>query len=427
VEGHRIPYGAQTLAFSFPSGALAALLEPPAGAPTESEDAILARALDEPTGSPGLFDLARGKRSAAILIPGKTRVAGTAKYLPLLIEALNRAGIPDACITVLLATGTHEHHLECDFQTLVGPRLARRVACVAHDCHDAGNLRHLGTTSFGTPVFINRSVMDADVIIPTGRIVPHYFAGFTGGRKALIPGVAGFKTICANHRLTLDDRGGINPLVGCCLLDGNPVHMDMVEGARWAEPTFVFNTIMDHNGRVVAAVSGDWQAAHEAGCAQAEKLFRLTLDRPVDAVITSAGGRPYDCNFMQSLKAIFNVKDIVKPGGYMLWVAECAHGIQDEFLSWCSIASQADLEQAVRKNYDLKGHNSLMLRALSSTVNVALLSKLPPDVVTRLGLHPVASMEEGIGWIRAGCGHNIRYAVAPFANVICATTRPPVL
>jgi lactate racemase len=265
------------------------------------------------------------------------------------------------------------------------------------------------------------------VIIPTGRIVPHYFAGFTGGRKAIIPGVAGFQTIRANHKLTLAESGGINPAVGCGKLDGNPVHMDMIEGARMVKPAFVFNTVMDHLGRIVGAVSGDWQGAHQAGCEQARKLCEIKIDKQVDAVVTSAGGAPYDCNFMQSLKALFNVKDIVRQGGYILWMAECTGGIQPEFSSWCSISSTEELAQAVRTKYDLKGHNSLMLRKLLDHCHVALFSKLPPEVVTGLGLHPVSSMQEGIEWINRNLVGRYSYAVAPFANVISASTSIRVL
>ena len=146
------------------------------------------RCLERPYGSPPLREIARGKRSAAILIPGKERVAGTAEYVPALIAELNRAGIPDESIEVFLATGTHEHHGVSDVVDLLGEEVASRVRCRAHDCFAESELSKVGTTTFGTPVLINQRVLEADVKILTGRIMPHYFAGFGGGRKALIPG-----------------------------------------------------------------------------------------------------------------------------------------------------------------------------------------------------------------------------------------------
>jgi nickel-dependent lactate racemase len=195
----------------------------------------------------------------------------------------------------------------------------------------------------------------------------------------------------------------------------------MVEGARMARPEFCLNTLFDANDRLVDVVAGDFEAAHEEGCRRAAALLRLSLSEPVDALITSAGGHPYDYNFMQSLKAVFNVRDIVRPGGAVLWVAECPAGIHPGFLPWAAIESDAELDAEVHRRYALTGHNSLMLRQLLRRVEVALLSTLAPDVVTRLGLHPVASLEEGLRWILDRCPPDFTYAVVPHANVMCAT------
>ena len=416
-----VPYGTGTLAFSLPRGRLASRLEPLAPGPRRSPSELLAAALQRPIGSPPLREIASGRRSAAILIPGKARVAGTRDYVAALIAELNAAGVPDAGIEVYLADGTHEQHLERDIQALLGEGLAARVRCLGHDCREERELVQVGTTSFGTPVLFNRRVLAAQVKILTGRIVPHYFAGFSGGRKALVPGVAGFPTILANHRLTLGDEAGIHPAVALCSLEGNPVHLDMVEGARLARPDFCLNTLFDAHDRLVDVVAGDFEAAHAEGCRRAGALLRLRLPEPVDAVITSAGGHPYDYNFMQSLKAVFNIRDIVRPGGAILWVAECPSGINPGFLPWADIESDAELDAAVRRRYALTGHNSLMLRQLVRRAEVALLSSLPPAAVARLGLQPVASLDEGLRWIQDRCPADFTYAVVPHANVMCAT------
>jgi len=367
-----------------------------------------------------LRELAAGKRSAAILIPGKARRAGTHEYVPALISELNEAGIEDPSIEIFLADGTHEQHLQNDIATLLGEDIASRVRCLGHDCRKEEELVELGCTGFGTPILLNRRVLEADVKVLTGRIVPHYFAGFSGGRKALIPGVAGLRTILANHRLTLAPALGIHPGAGLCSLASNPVHLDMVEGARKANPTFCLNTLLDVNHRWVSVVAGDVEAAHEEGCRQAAKMFRLTVSEPVDVVITSAGGHPYDSNFMQSLKAVFNVQDIVRPGGAILWISECASGIHPGFLKWAEVQSDAELEKAVRNHYDLTGHNSLMLRNLTRKAEVALYSTLTSDVVSQMGLHPVATLADGLRWILRRFPHDFSYVVVPYANVICA-------
>jgi len=350
-------------------------------------------------------------------------VAGTRDYVAALIAELNAAGMPDERIAVFLADGTHEQHLHSDIETLLGTELAARVRCVGHDCR-RDEVVDLGTTSYGTPVLFNRRVLESEVKILTGRIVPHYFAGFSGGRKALVPGVAGFPTILANHRLTLDPKRGIHPGVRLCSLLQNPVHLDMLEGARMAQPEFCLNTLMDADDRMLSAVAGDFEAAHQEGCRQALDVLRVLLEEPVDVLISSAGGSPYDDNFMQSLKAVFNVQEVVRPGGTILWVAECSRGINPGFLSWASIQSDTELDRAVRERYALTGHNSLMLRQLIRRVEVGLWSGLPPDTVSQLGIHPIASLEEGLSWIRQRHPRGFTYAVVPHANVMCAALEP---
>ena len=418
-----IPYGTCAVPLLVPGGQLVRRLTPQTLPPASPPRELLAAALREPIGSGRLSDIARGKRSAAILIPGKARVAGTRDYVAALIAELNAAGMPDERIAVFLADGTHEQHLHSDIETLLGTELAARVRCVGHDCR-RDEVVDLGTTSYGTPVLFNRRVLESEVKILTGRIVPHYFAGFSGGRKALVPGVAGFPTILANHRLTLDPKRGIHPGVRLCSLLQNPVHLDMVEGARMAQPEFCLNTLMDADDRMLSAVAGDFEAAHQEGCRQALDVLRVLLEEPVDVLISSAGGSPYDDNFMQSLKAVFNVQEVVRPGGTILWVAECSRGINPGFLSWASIQSDTELDRAVRERYALTGHNSLMLRQLIRRVEVGLWSGLPPDTVSQLGIHPIASLEEGLSWIRQRHPRGFTYAVVPHANVMCAALEP---
>jgi lactate racemase len=422
MDMQTLKYGLREIGLSLPHGRLISFLGLDIQ-PSVSPQDIISRSLLDPLASRPLREIAIGKQSAAILIPGKARVAGTREYVPMLLSELNRAGIPDSRIEVFLADGTHEQHLKSDIEHLLGRDIAARIRCVGHDCRQEDQLTEVGTTSFGTPVFINRRVLEAEVKILTGRIVPHYFAGFSGGRKALIPGVAGYRTILANHRLTLAEHRGIHSLVGPCSLDGNPIHLDMLEGSRMVKPEFCLNTLLNADHQIVGAVAGDFEAAHEEGCRLAEQMLCLTVDKPVDVVITSAGGHPYDSNFMQSLKAVFNIRNIVRPGGLILWVAECTSGIHPGFMRWAAIASDEQMEETVRADYDLTGHNSVMLRNLIRKADVSLFSALPREVICTLGLHPVSSLEEGLRWIIERLGREFTYVVVPYANVMCAMTK----
>lgn len=412
-----VKYGTEKLSLKLPRGEFIGQIEPITPIPEKSPQEILAQALAEPYQSPRLRELAQGKHSAAILIPGKTRVAATQYYVPALVAELTAAGIPMDKIEVFLATGTHERHLECDFNQLLGEELASKLSCQAHDCRAKDELVELGTTSFGTPVLFSKRVLEADIKILTGRIVPHYFAGFSGGRKALVPGVAGWETIVANHRLTLDPQQGIHPQVKACSLTHNPIHLDMMEAVQLVKPDFCLNTILDVEHRLIGAVAGDFVAAHEAGCQQVQAMFHREMPQPVDLLITSPGGHPYDCNFMQSIKAILNISAGVRPGGAILWLAECPAGIQAGFSRWLQIASDEELEKAIRKNYDLMGHNSLMLRQLTRKAKVGLCSSLSPETVQGLGFEPLQSFAAGIEWILKQFPEHFTYAFVPYANV----------
>nr|UXE44299.1 hypothetical protein Hi04_10k_c1889_00020 [uncultured bacterium] len=350
-------------------------------------------------------------------------MAGTQQYLPVLLDELNAGGIPDERVTIFLATGTHEPHIDNDVAGLLGPGAVGRVRCVPHDCRDENNLERLGTTRAGTPVLFNRNVLHAEVIVLTGRVVPHYFAGYSGGRKALLPGVAGFETILANHRLTLHPEAGLHPAASHVPSRRTRSTSTWWRQQGWPVPHFTLNTLMSHDRRLARAIAGDVSKAHAAIAAEAGARLRLTMPEPVDAVITGPGGAPSDCNFMQSLKALFNVKDLVRPGGAILWVAECPHGIHPGFLEFGSIESDGAMEAEVRASYALTGHNSLMLRNLLRRANVALVSSLPPESVSRLGIEPVASIEEGVRWMQERLRHPFSCAVVPEANVIYAGVR----
>ncbi len=417
----RIRFGRDSHKLNIPRGELVAWMEPACPPPIAPAEEIIRCALEKPIGSASLQEIASGKNSAAILVPGKDRVAGANLFVLPLLEELNRAGIPDDKVVITIATGTHIKHSSEEISQLLGHEVASRIRWREHDCKNNKELRYIGLTKFGTSVFIDHAVLDADVKILTGRIIPHYFAGFGGGRKALLPGVAGFRTICQNHSLTLDHVCGIHPQVRPCSLRENPVHLDMLEAARLVKPIFILNTLLDTNHNIISAFAGELEAAHDSGCTETERIFKIGIEQPLDAVITSAGGWPYDCNFMQALKAVFDIQEIVRPGGAILWIAECSEGMKKGFLDLAHIESDEELDRSVRSCYNLEGHNSIMLRKVTRNMRVALWSVLPDHSVRALGLEPVHSLQESVDWLLRVFPDNFRYAVVPFANVTYTT------
>lgn len=420
----RLKYGDHTLDLPRPSGRSVGIIEAGTPIPTEAPRSIFSNALSRTLGSPPLQEMAQGRKTAAILIPGKARRTGTEYYVPALLDELNAAGIPDSGITVFLADGTHVQHVESDIADLLGPEARARVQCVGHDCKDASQLIRVGTTRRGTPVEFNRQVMSADIRILTGRIVPHYFAGYSGGRKALLPGVAGWDTILANHKLTLAPEQGIHPQSAICQLEGNPVHLDMMEAVEFVQAEFCLNTLLDAEHRIIAAFAGSPEAVHEHGCQAADEMLRIRIPEPVDAVITCAGGLPYDCNFMQALKAPFNVKEILRPGGTLLWISECAGGMLPGFLEWAKIKSYEELNALARSNYNLTSHNSIMMRNLTKNVKVGMISALPKEELKTMGIHPLENADTAIEWLSQNSPPDFTYAVIPNANAMCVALEP---
>ncbi len=420
----RIRYGHSEFEVDLPAGEFIGTFEPTCPRPAADAGQTLRDALRNPIGCPSLADRVRGLDTAAILVPGKDRVAGADTYVSVILDELNAGGISDGNIEVTLATGTHARHSDEDIAAILGPEAFARVNWRRHDANDDSELRCLGTTSRGTEVWMDKAVLAADIKILTGRIIPHYFAGFGGGRKALLPGVAGLRTILHNHSLTLDPGGeGIHPNVRPCGLEGNPVHLDMVESAQMVENTFVVNTVLDVEDKLLAAFAGELLAAHEAGCRAVESWFHVTLPAPLDVMIAGAGGSPYDCDFIQALKTPFDVREAIRPGGALLWVGECLGGIKKGFEDWAGVECLQTLNAAVRSNYNLAGHNSILLRQLSRELNVAFWSELPDAMVRGLGLHPVQSLEEGLEWLSGMFTDDFRYGVVPYANVTCTSIR----
>lgn len=393
-------------------------LRAPLADATADESEIVARALDAPLDAPPLERLARGARQVAILVSGKDRVAGAQVYLPLLLERLARAGVEDERIEVVCATGTHARHSPDDVRALIGHEAAARVRFRAHDCDRADAFVDLGRTPLGTPLQLDRATLAADLRVLTGRVTHHYFAGFSGGRKSILPGVAARATIVANHRRVLDFAAGcrIHPAVFGGNLAGNPVHEDMLAAARRAGPSFVLNTAVDRAGRVAGAFAGELEAAHLRGCAEVDRTCLFEVDQPADVVVASAGGWPSDLNFIQSVKGLFNHREAARPGGAFVLVAEAGGGILRGLREWMSFTDRRTLSASMETHYDLAAHNSFLLRETLDALHVILVSSLPPEDVRAVGLTPAATLDDALTQARRHVGRIGRAMVVHQGN-----------
>ena len=285
--------------------------------------AALEAALDGPIGCEGLAKLAAGKRTAAIGVCDITRPAPNRVTLPPLLKRLHRAGIPVEGVTILIATGLHRAATEEEVRTILGPEIAATYRVASHDARDLGTHRFLGTTGRGTPVWIDERFMAADLHITLGFIEQHLMLGFSGGRKLVAPGQAAQETIKAIHapkfmREPKATEGSIRE---------NPLHAELLEIARMARQDFIVDVTLTKERQISGVFAGDAEKAHAAGVEFLERTSLEVLAEPVDAAITSAAGYPLDLTFYQTVKGITAAQHMVKPGGRILVVAQCAEGV----------------------------------------------------------------------------------------------------
>ena len=342
--------------------------------------------------SPPLSEIARNRR-VLLIVSDLTRPTGSLQFLPPLLNDLENA----ANIAFLFATGLHRPLKDDDKIAIVGPETFKRYPMLDH-WPDRDNV-YVGTTSRGNRVEIDRQVLDYDLIVLTGAIGFHYFAGFAGGRKSLLPGVASQKSIQFNHLLVLNQNGpGRSPDVRVARLDGNPVHEDMVEGARLVgKPLFVFNTILDRRKHIRKVYAGEWLNAHRAGCEDYLKTHSVRLEERRPLAIASAGGFPRDINMIQAHKAYEFAQHAVTPGGTIILLAECREGMgHSSFFPWFEHQELNEFETKLRENYQVYGQTAYSLLTKARRFNMILVSTLESTVVEKMGLKPASTLDEAM-------------------------------
>jgi len=283
----------------------------------------LEAALDHPIHSEPLEKLAAGKRTAAISVCDITRPAPNRITLPPLLKRLHAAGIPKEGITILIATGLHRAATTEELDIILGPEIAATYRVASHDARDFASHRRVGTTRRGTPVYVDERFVAADLHVTLGFIEPHLMLGFSGGRKLIVPGVAAQETIKVIH----SPRFMREPLATEGSTEGNPLHAELLEAAALARHDFILDVTLTPERAISGVFAGNPVKAHAAGVEFMVSTSLTSLDCLVDAVITSTAGYPLDLTFYQCLKGLTAAQHIVKPGGKMLLLAECAEGI----------------------------------------------------------------------------------------------------
>lgn len=359
-------------------------------------DMLISRSLARPIGSLPLSRILRPADSVSIAISDVTRYSATEIFLSHLLRETDMAGVPRNRVTLFVARGTHRALTGEELREAVGPEFSSGIRVEQSD--PDGEMTNLGTTSRGTPVRIYRPVLEHDRVVLTGTISFHYFAGFGGGRKALVPGCTARETATETHfRIFRTDGPGKHPLARAGILAGNPIHEDIVEAVSMAQPAFLLNTLLTPDRKVFDVVAGHWQKAHEEGCARYAKRFRVRIPRRFPLVIASAGGHPKDINFIQAHKALDHAFQAVEEGGVLVLLAECPDRFgSPTFFPWFRFSDPDAMEADLRVNYQIYGQTAHATFVKAKACRILLVSTLPPDEVERMGITPMSSLAEAI-------------------------------
>jgi nickel-dependent lactate racemase len=375
-----LPYGKTDVCVRVPARNLLGTIEPKDRTGVADQKAEVERALKEPIGSQPLSEIVKPESKVAIVVDDATRKTQSERLLMPVLTELNAAGVKDENITVIFGCGTHRAVKPEEANELLGPEIVKRVKTISNCC-TGNDAVYLGTTkSYGNKVFVNRVFAEANVRVLLGDVNLHFYAGYGGGRKSVLPAVCGIETIQHNHALL------VNPNAKTGNLENNPVHIDMTEAARIAKVDFIVNVVENKKGEIVRAFAGDLEAAFREGVKLVDEMYIVTVDRRADIIVVSAGGHPADINLYQAYKGIDNALDAVKRGGVIILVAECLEGHGNQvFYDWMTrLPDLKAVEKEVKRNFVMGGHKAYYLLKVLQNHPIILVSSMPDFYATSI-------------------------------------------
>ena len=385
------------------------ILEPNRVTVCASGVAAVASSLQSPVGTPRLSQIVKPGEKIAIIASDITRPVPSDQIIPAILDELWQAGAKPGDVTLVFALGIHRRHSSEEMEKLVGQAVYSQVRCVDSDPE---NCVHMGTTKMGTPVDITRIVAEADRRIGTGNIEYHYFAGYSGGAKAIMPGVSTRVAIQSNHSHM------VLPEAAAGRLEGNPVRADIEEALDYCPLDFIVNVVLDEHKEIVYATAGHPIQAHRAGCRFLDRIYRKEIAQRADIVIASQGGAPKDLNLYQTQKALDNAKHAVKPGGVIILAGSCREGLgEDVFEAWMTGSkSPAAMVDRIRQDFQLGGHKAVAIALVLGYCDIYLVSEMEPAFVERIFLKPFTTVKSALDAAFAKLGRDASVLVMPYGG-----------
>ncbi len=354
-------------------------------------DIQIGEKLDQPIDSRQLEEIVNPGESVLIVVPDATRQTACGQIVNLVVRRLIANGTAPHEIRIIFATGIHRKVTEDEKASILTPFIAQRIKTLDHDPRDLMQLINLGETSGGISIELNRALVQHDHVILIGGVTFHYFAGFTGGRKLICPGLASARTISATHKLafdcsTLSRRDGVDT----GLLDGNAVHEAFMEAVEKIKPAFAITTIVNDDGEAIELFCGDWRLSHRAACDAYAAEHTIEIAEKRDLVIVGSGGFPHDINMIQAHKALEAASHACADGGTILLLAECSDGLgRADFLNWFEVKSTDELATRLCEKYQVNGQTAWSLLKKTERFDIKIVTGLDEATTKKMRLEKI--------------------------------------
>jgi Uncharacterized conserved protein len=407
----QLAYGQSYLGVEFPDERTT-VIQPSHVAGLKDERAAILDALENPISARPLREWIKPDDQVCILFTDLTRATPNDRLIPWLLDYL--AEVPREKITLINQLGTHRPNTPSELEQMLTPAVTRSYRVLNHEPENPEALVQLGVTRTGAPALLNRHVVEADVRIVTGFIEPHFFAGFSGGPKGIMPGVAGLETVVSNHGA----KNIENPNSAFGMTEGNPIWEEMRDIALRAGPSFLLNVALNDKRQITGVFAGDLIAAHKVGCEFVRKSAMQKFDAPFDIVVTTNSGYPLDLNLYQAVKGMSAGARVIKAGGTLIIACECREGVPagssfDELLRSASSPAEI-LSLLAEPGFQRPEQWQAQIQAIiQRDANVLLYSSLPDDVVRRAHLAPCHDIGETVNALVRNNGNGARIAVLP--------------
>ncbi|MDH5201154.1 MAG: nickel-dependent lactate racemase [Candidatus Bathyarchaeota archaeon] len=409
----RLPYGEGHINAMIPERYLKFMVEPREMRPLPEPESEIDRALAEPIGSPGLHELAEESSSPCILVSDSTRPTPSGIIASRAVDVLNEVGVKDEEMRIVVATGLHRPCTEEELVERLGKGILSRIRVSNHDAYDASNLVYAGSTTRGTPVWLNRAVSESDLIVSDGYIEPHFFAGYTGGGKNILPGVSGFETVKVNHGAAMLDH----PKARAGVIDGNPVYEDIVEAARMGGLDFSINVTLDNHKRITGVFAGGFEEAHRREASFLDAHVRVETSE-ADIVVTTNGGYPLDRDLYQAVKGMTVGESVVRKGGVTIIASECRDGVgHPEFRALVEeCGGPEEILETVRSPGFFRVDQweaQVLARVLSRCEVICVASGVEAGTVRSMHMAPAESVDEALSLAVDMVGRDPEITVIP--------------